>query len=247
MSRTRTEVRRIQVGGRRLEYRLRRSRSAKRCRIRVQGSTVEVIVPRWAEEDRATAFLRANADWVLAQLADNQRQGPIRAATPAPQVLFRGVPLTVEIAEHPTRCRTSQVWLEGDRLQVLLPRGRRLDPWTILERWMREQARRDVVAQVARRSREMQVCCNRVFIRGQRTKWGNCSRLRNLSFNWRLVMAPPSVLDYLVVHELAHLREPSHSPRFWLIVQSYCPEQAVSRRWLASHQEQLLATRLEEP
>ena len=64
----------------------------------------------------------------------------------------------------------------------------------------------------------------RVYIMDQRTKWGGCSRRGNLSFNWRPVMAPPEVLDYIVVHELAHLTERNHSTRFWLIVRSYCLE-----------------------
>jgi predicted metal-dependent hydrolase len=95
--------------------------------------------------------------------------------------------------------------------------------------------------QLAKRSRDMDVAFNRMYLRSQRTKWGNCSPLRNLSFNGRLVMAPPSVLDYIVVHELAHLRESAHSARFWLVVQSYGPDCAMSRRWLTSHQDELLA------
>jgi hypothetical protein len=74
---------------------------------------------------------------------------------------------------------------------------------------------------------------------GQLTKWGNCSRLQNLSFNWRLAMAPPDVMDYLVVHELAHLKEPSHSPRFWLLVRSFCPRYAEHIAWLRANEHRL--------
>ena len=87
----------------------------------------------------------------------------------------------------------------------------------------------------------MDVRYNRMYLRSQRTKWGNCSTLRNLSFNWRLVMAPPSVLDYIVVHGLAASESHPRSTRCWLIVQSHCPDCAASRRWLASHQEEILA------
>lgn len=75
---------------------------------------------------------------------------------------------------------------------------------------------------------------------------GNCSRLGNLSFNWRLVMAPPDndVMDYLVVHELAHLKEPSHSPRFWLIVPSFCPKYAQHVGWLRANEHRLRLTSL---
>lgn len=70
------------------------------------------------------------------------------------------------------------------------------------------------------------------YVMGQRTRWGGCSGRRNLSFNWRLVMAPPAVLDYVVVHELAHLAEPSHSTKFWLLVRSHCPRFEEHREWL---------------
>ena len=74
----------------------------------------------------------------------------------------------------------------------------------------------------------------RVYVMGQRTKWGNCSALRNLSFNWRLILAPEFVLRYLVTHEAVHLAVPDHSAKFWLTVQSLCPETEKAKRWLSS-------------
>jgi predicted metal-dependent hydrolase len=74
----------------------------------------------------------------------------------------------------------------------------------------------------------------RVYVMGQRTKWGNCSSLKNLSFNWRLILAPDFVLHYLVTHEVAHLAIPDHSAKFWLTVQSLCPETERAKQWLCS-------------
>jgi predicted metal-dependent hydrolase len=82
---------------------------------------------------------------------------------------------------------------------------------------------------------------NRVYIRGQRTKWGNCSNRRNLSFNWRLVMAPQDSLDAIVIHELAHLIEPTHEVRFWLLVRSHCPDYDRNVRWLTVNRAALFA------
>jgi predicted metal-dependent hydrolase len=73
----------------------------------------------------------------------------------------------------------------------------------------------------------------------QRTKWGNCSSRRNLSFNWRLILAPDYVLRYIVTHEAVHLAVPDHSPKFWLTVQSLCPEMEKAKQWLRRHQAQL--------
>ncbi len=74
----------------------------------------------------------------------------------------------------------------------------------------------------------------------QRTKWGNCSPLQNLSFNWRLIMAPDFVLRYLVTHEAVHLAVPDHSKRFWLTVQSLCPEMERAKQWLCANSPKLL-------
>jgi predicted metal-dependent hydrolase len=73
----------------------------------------------------------------------------------------------------------------------------------------------------------------------QKTKWGNCSALQNLSFNWRLILAPDFVLSYIVTHEVVHLEVPDHSKRFWLAVQSLCPTMDRAKQWLAANSEQL--------
>ena len=82
---------------------------------------------------------------------------------------------------------------------------------------------------------EMGVTYGRLAIRDQKTRWGSCSRAGNLNFNWRLVLAPPAVLDYVVVHELAHRVELNHSVRFWRVVARYCPTMDEHRAWLRTH------------
>ena len=79
----------------------------------------------------------------------------------------------------------------------------------------------------------------RVAIRDQKSRWGSCSRKGNLNFNWKLVMAPPQALDYVVVHELCHLHEFNHSPRFWSLVERQLPDYEVWKRWLKEHTEDL--------
>lgn len=79
----------------------------------------------------------------------------------------------------------------------------------------------------------------RVTVRDQKSRWGSCSSKRNLNFHWKLVLAPPEALDYVVVHELCHLREFSHSPKFWNLVESHFPEYAVWKKWLKDHGNEL--------
>ena len=81
---------------------------------------------------------------------------------------------------------------------------------------------------------------NRITIRDQKTRWGSCSAKGTLSFNWRLMLAPPAILDYVVVHELCHLTHMNHSPAFWQAVEAVCPDYRDSRRWLKEHGQELV-------
>lgn len=85
----------------------------------------------------------------------------------------------------------------------------------------------------------MGVKFGRIRVKNQRSLWGSCTPDGNLNFNWRLTLAPPEVLDYVVIHELAHRAEMNHSPRFWAIVERYCPEQKERRRWLRKNGQRL--------
>jgi predicted metal-dependent hydrolase len=109
-----------------------------------------------------------------------------------------------------------------------------------LENWLRKQARDDIQQCLTELTSRLKRRPNRVYVMNQRTKWGNCSARRNLSLNWRLILAPREVLQYLVAHEAAHLAVPDHSDRFWLLLQSICPHARRSRRWLADHGHTLL-------
>jgi predicted metal-dependent hydrolase len=175
--------------------------------------------------------------------------GPSRRRTPtwrrttataqAESLLLRGRQLRIEIVTEPTRRRYAMVEQQGQTIHVRVPDDGRVGGEKALEPWLRRQARSDIMARLTVRAAQMKVQPGRVYIMGQKTRWGGCSRRRNLSFNWRLVMAPPAALDYIVVHELAHLVEPYHSTRFWLIVRSHCPDFDASRSWLRDNQEPL--------
>ena len=107
-----------------------------------------------------------------------------------------------------------------------------------------ERARTVFKDRVAHWSALMGVAPNRIFIKEQRSLWGSCSTRGNLNFNLRLLEAPPEVLDYVVIHELAHLKEMNHSKRFWAVVQSWCPRHKEHRRWLRQNSRLLRAAAL---
>lgn len=99
----------------------------------------------------------------------------------------------------------------------------------------RAQASEIFARKAAYYAARMGVTYNRITIRDQKTRWGSCSGKGNLNFNWRLVLAPVPVLDYVVVHELAHRREMNHSSRFWDVVEEIMPDYQIHRRWLRDH------------
>lgn len=107
-------------------------------------------------------------------------------------------------------------------------------------RQLAEQARRILAERVARYAKQMNVSYGRVTVRCQKTRWGSCSRTGNLSFNCLLMLAPPEVLDYVIVHELCHRKEMNHSARFWAEVEKVLPDYRMRRHWLKENGEALI-------
>ena len=132
--------------------------------------------------------------------------------------------------------REDVVWIGG--LALAAP------PLPSLELWYREQARVEVTGAVVREARWLGVTYTRVTIRDQLTRWGSCSKAGALSFNWRLIIAPPAILTYVVVHELSHRIRHDHSPEFWEVVAGARPTYVEERAWLAEHGPELLAYRV---
>ncbi len=158
-----------------------------------------------------------------------------------------GGPVTLSVPERMSRAEVERV-LMSQRAWIAREREKQsprlaLDPHAVSEADARRAARDLVTAVAEDEARALGVCYERIAIRGQRTRWGSCSSRGTLSFNWRLALAPRSVLDYVVVHELCHLREPNHSPRFWALVEQRRPGWRADRDWLREHGAELLAFR----
>jgi predicted metal-dependent hydrolase len=238
----RKDFRIIELGGRRVEYRLVISKSARRLRARVGVAGVEVIRPQARKDDEVEGFLRANEKWLISQL---KRVEKLRSVRKPPrrnegEILYRGERVPVHVREAPHRQGANRVSYENGVIVIVKSRASKTPPAKSLENWLRKQARDEITKQLDVITRKLNRFPQKVFVMGQRTKWGNCSALRNLSFNWRLIMAPDFVLRYLVTHEAVHLAVPDHSKKFWLTVSSLCPETERARRWLSSNGNQML-------
>ncbi len=130
---------------------------------------------------------------------------------------------------------------DGQVLNVYGPGQGLDDPATIpvLVPWLRRRAQEILTERAELWSHKMAISFERITIRDQKTRWGSCSSMGNLNFNWRLILAPPAVLDYVVVHELCHRLEMNHSQRFWTHVERWLPDYRVARTWLREHGKSL--------
>jgi predicted metal-dependent hydrolase len=198
-----------------------RHRGARRMTLRVSDAGVRLTVPARAPAARVEAFLRASAPWVAEQSA---------RLAPAPAPLADGDALAWLDDGLTLRLRP------GDRGraerrggELVVPAGR---ADARVEAWYRAEALRETGARARQRAASLGVRVTGVAIRDPRTRWGSCASTGRLSFSWRLMLAPESVLDYVVAHEVCHLLRPDHSPAFWALVAATDPGHAAARDWL---------------
>jgi predicted metal-dependent hydrolase len=232
----------IQLSDRKVEYQVKPSRTAKKLRVRVGPHGVQVVRPTARPDDDIPPFLRRNEDWLLREL---DRAEALLPVIKAPRhghrtILFRGNVTPIRVARSISKRGQNKVACENGEILITQPAGSRTPPVRSLENWLRKQARAAIQAQLQAVLPRVRRSPGRLYVMEQRTKWGNCSTLGNLSFNWRLIMAPDFVLRYLVTHEAVHLAIPDHSQRFWLTVQSLFKETERARQWLVANAHRLL-------
>lgn len=227
----------IHLAGCQVDYRLIHSKAAKRLRVRVGPAGVEVVQPAAQRAGAVEAFLHANDEWIIAQLERVERLYPVRRphTHAGGEILYRGASTPVQVIDHAHRQGPAKVVFEQERLLIIRGPESRTSPAQSLENWLRKQARVAIKQHVAVVTGQIQRTPRTLYIMDQRTRWGSCSSRQNLSFSWRLIMAPEFVLHYLVTHEVVHLAIPDHSKRFWLTVQSLCPETERARQWLCAN------------
>ncbi|HEX5466094.1 MAG TPA: SprT family zinc-dependent metalloprotease [Candidatus Limnocylindrales bacterium] len=231
-------------------YTVRRSTRAHAARLIVRpDGEVVVTLPLRAPERWAERLVAERAAWIEHHRARLSTERARLAARPAlgqgRALSFGGVAHELVVASAEGRSRTlvehpdAEALEERSAIRVWLAPGDERPPALILERWLRGQARTALQRRIAIRSRDLGVEPRRLSVRDQRSRWGSASRRGTISFSWRLILAPAAVLDYVVVHELAHLRYFGHGPRFWALVRRHVPEADVHRRWLRTHDADL--------
>ncbi|UCH76155.1 MAG: M48 family metallopeptidase [Rhodospirillales bacterium] len=221
----------IELGGRAVALVVRRSKRARRLALRIPGhdDSVELVLPMRAPEADGLAFLRSRSSWVLDRLDRLPPRVPFADGAELP---LGGVP-------HRLR------WHPGDGPPVaidghdILVAGRQEHMARRFRDWLHTEARRRITPLARDKAAMIAAPVTRITIRDQKSRWGSCAPGGRLSFNWRLVLAPPPVLDYVVAHEVAHLSEPNHSPAFWRLVDRLTEGRETGRDWLRRHGPQL--------
>lgn len=209
---------------------LRRSARAKRFSLRVSRADgrVSLSLPHWAPEAEALAFLRDREGWLRRQLAS-------APAIRRPEIGGR-IPICGE--DRPISCGGGRsARLLGGGVQV--PQGPRVGPR--VRALLQAMARDRLAAACDHHAAALGRSYGRLTLRDPRSRWGSCSSKGDLMFSWRLIMAPPDVLDYVAAHEVAHLAEMNHSRRFWDVCERLCPGYRAPRTWLKAEGARLLA------
>ena len=221
----------VQHAGTSLLVALRRRSAARRITLRVSAATGEAVItlpPRMAVST-AQRFVDGHAAWIAARLA----RVPERTGfEPGAIVPIRGEPHRLVLRGQ--RGGTARFETVGGEKILSLACGPEHFSRRVRETLTRE-ARSDIHEAVERYSPRLGKSPSRITLRDTRSRWGSCTARGDLNFSWRLILAPPLVLDYLVAHEMAHLREMNHSPRFWAVANDLCAHVDSAEAWLKRH------------
>jgi predicted metal-dependent hydrolase len=222
----------VKHGSQIFSVRLRRHRRARRYTLRIHPSDREAILtmPPRGTLAEAKDFAQRHGGWIAARLGRLPKAAPFQPGTVLP---LRGVPHRIV---HRPGVRGT-VWTEtrdsGERILCVAGRPEHIE--RRVHDYMKREVRADLQDAVQSCAGLLGVKVKRLSIRDQSSRWGSCTSGGSLSFSWRLILAPPFVLDYLAAHEVAHLVEMNHSPRFWRVVGKACDHVERAKKWLDTY------------
>ncbi len=199
---------------------------------------LRVRVPVGTSRKQIDQLIQDKSDWIARsrqRMLDREVE-TVKNYLEADSVCYTGetIPFSWEEKEYPFKLYMS---VEGFRL---VGRGTPEEAQALVEASYRDRARQIFTARTAHYAKQLGVRVNQIRIKSQKTRWGSCSSKGNLNFNWHAIVAPPEVIDYLVIHECCHLVHMNHSKEFWALVESLCPDYRTYRRWLKNHDTQIL-------
>jgi predicted metal-dependent hydrolase len=226
-----------QLGDRTIHYRIRESNRVKYVKLTMHfAEGIEIVIPTGYVLEDHEEIIHSRARWIIKHLKRMEKLPPPRKYQSGEKFPFLGQDYVLDVRPGANKSQSS-VKRDGDKLIVKLPQGLTPDEQptvtrNALEKWLRREAKQYMAARVRELAQQHGFEYGRITIRAQKTRWGSCSASGNLNFNLRLMMAPPLAIDYLILHELAHLRQMNHSTRFWQLVERMFPDYQYWRQWL---------------
>jgi hypothetical protein len=220
----------LQIGAQTVPLLVVRNPRARRylLRLRADGAA-RVTIPRGGSQGEALAFVERNRGWLEQQLQRQQTQPRHPTAWQVgSEIWFRGEPVRIESSEF------GKISFGAETLRV---KDASVDLRPAIEKQLRRLAAHELPSRVWEYAAQHQFTVQRITVRNQKSRWGSCSRRGTISLNWRLIQTPGFVRDYIILHELAHLRHMNHSGRFWAEVERLCPDYSVAERWLKTHRD----------
>ncbi len=216
---------------------VKRYRAARSIKLRVnEDGRVTVTAPPFISERQIDKFVAANQDWLAEKLSHiREKQRHLTAARDT--LPFRGQDYQFRLA---ITTKKPNVAIDKDIITVSAPSEEDKTVRQILEKWYKKQAKELFEKRVPLLADLVNYDIRRVTIRSQRTRWGSCSSRQTISLNWRLVLCPDWVSDYVIYHELAHLKHMNHSQAFWSLVADYFPRYKEAEKWLKQNHKLLL-------
>jgi hypothetical protein len=217
----------LRIDGRPIEVTVRLNPRARRLIVKVHPSTgeVSVVAPSRRSLDHAMAFARSESTWIARRLAHVPEPVDLE---PGACIPFRGE----DYAIRPAAKGPAPVWIERGTRVIRISGHREHAPRRLLD-FLKREARKVLEARAFHYADVIGVRPSRITVRDTASRWGSCSTTRSLSFSWRLVLAPPFVLDYVVAHEVAHLRHMNHGSRFWNLVGDLVGDVDEPQAWLS--------------
>lgn len=209
---------------------VRTSRRARQMRLVASIKGVEAVVPEGVSEERLQEFVQSKRGWIV-RMAQHYQQVKERSGHEEGTLYFLGSKYRYHIVKDRLPSATISDSLKMITFHITDKRSYRKE----IERWYKEQTARIISERLPQISSRTGLPYNKVSIKRQSSRWASCSKKRNLNFNLLLAAAPLQVIDYVIVHELAHTVELNHSKRFWQVVQSADPAYREHKAWLGDH------------
>ncbi len=198
-------------------------------RIEPGGRALKMTIPSGLAQREVNDFLDRHQGWLLTKLAKFSTDTGLQDGG---TILFRGVSHRIQ---HTGSLRGLTEAIIVDGRPVLKVSGMPEHIGRRIATFLKKEARAELERLARFHARSIKAPINSISMKDTRSRWGSCSAEGNLSFSWRIVMAPPAVVDYLAAHEVAHLKEMNHGPHFWALCKKLCPDMETSKAWLKQH------------